>query len=111
MGWRFVKQPNGLYARFSSYMDDFTDYNMTPKGILRIGPENWDIGHWTLREKIGEADRSPEWFEEDIENIRLVHGKEIADERRDLLSRETLKSKICGLEIKLKQEGYKRATK
>jgi len=29
MGWRIVKQPNGLYARFSEIVDDFTDMNMT----------------------------------------------------------------------------------
>jgi hypothetical protein len=28
MAWRIVKQPNGLYARFSDIVDNFTHYNM-----------------------------------------------------------------------------------
>lgn len=30
MAWRFVKQPNGLLARFSEIVDDFTHYDLTP---------------------------------------------------------------------------------
>lgn len=29
MAWRIVKQPNGLLARFSEVVDDFTHVNMT----------------------------------------------------------------------------------
>jgi len=29
MAWRIVKQPNGLLARFSDIVDDFTNLNMT----------------------------------------------------------------------------------
>lgn len=34
MGWRIVKQPNGLYARFSDIVDDFTDMSMTEEEAL-----------------------------------------------------------------------------
>ena len=30
MAWRFVKQPNGLLARFSEIVDDFTHYDLKP---------------------------------------------------------------------------------
>ncbi len=86
MAWRFVKQPNGLYARFSDIVDDFTHYSMTPEGILRSGPEKWDVGPPTLRDKIGTADDSPERFEEELETIRLIHGKARADDRRQQMS-------------------------
>ncbi len=91
MGWRFVKQPNGRYARFSEIVDDFTHHNMTPEGIFKHGTEVWDVGLPTLRGKIGSADAFPERFEQEIETIFAIHGKDRADERRDLLSKKVTK--------------------
>lgn len=36
MGWRIVRQPNGLLARFSDPIDDFTDFNMTEAEALDL---------------------------------------------------------------------------
>jgi hypothetical protein len=35
MAWRIVKQPNGLYARWSDIVDMFTDMNMTRAQALK----------------------------------------------------------------------------
>jgi hypothetical protein len=36
MGWRIVKQPNGLLARFSDITDNFTDLNMTKEDAIAL---------------------------------------------------------------------------
>jgi hypothetical protein len=36
MGWRIVKQPNGLYARFSDIVDDFTHGGLTEDEAVRV---------------------------------------------------------------------------
>lgn len=36
MGWRIVKQPNGMLARFSEVVDNFTHCNMTEEKALEV---------------------------------------------------------------------------
>lgn len=86
MGWRLIKQPNGLYARFSDVEDDFTQYNMSQEEVLQIGAEFWDVSQALLREKIGTANDDPQGFNEAIDVIRRVHGKDRAEEKLERLS-------------------------
>lgn len=39
MAWRIVQQPNGLLARFSDVVDNFTHMNMTDKEALGVCEE------------------------------------------------------------------------
>ncbi len=36
MGCAVVRQPNGLYARFTTTVDDFTDYNLTAAEVIAL---------------------------------------------------------------------------
>lgn len=92
MAWRFVKQPNGLLARFSDVVDDFTHYNMTHQEALEVcknerglsdedarekiqrGVEDWKP--WTNGVKGGGLDR---WLDS-LDAIRRVHGDKRAHE-------------------------------
>lgn len=89
MAWRIVKQPNGLYARFSSIVDDFTHMNMTRQEALELC---WEVfGSRHAREgtrpttkpspKVDRADSNPGRWESDIDLIRIIHGDRIAEER------------------------------
>ena len=75
-----VIQPNGLFARFSTIVDDFTHYNMTRS-------EAWDYfqqegGNDCADGKLERAHSEPGRFKEAIKDIRRVHGKERADEAK-----------------------------
>lgn len=48
-----LKQPNGLIAIFSSVVDDFTYYDLTPEQALECGTEEW--GRRTAQEKLDRA--------------------------------------------------------
>jgi hypothetical protein len=56
MGWRFVKQPNDLYARFSEIVDDFTDCNLTAEQAINVAVMDYNCGYRTAKEKIENAD-------------------------------------------------------
>jgi hypothetical protein len=72
MAWRFVKQPNGRYARFSEIVDIFTHMNMRPEDTYNIfrtySPELIDV-------KLAGADNEPGRWDEAIEIIETMHGK------------------------------------
>lgn len=73
MGISVLKQPNGLYAMFSSYVDRFIDYNVTIEEV-----EEFFIEHYrdTVRRHIKDSlERSN--LEEMLETIKRVHGEEI----------------------------------
>jgi len=36
MAWRIVRQPNGLFARFSDVVDHFTHYDMDEHEVLAV---------------------------------------------------------------------------
>lgn len=99
MAWRIVKQPNGLLARFSEVVDDFTHYDMTEDEAMEVCQEVMDYldacykvarglddeplgGHRTFR---GDGLNR---FRYCIETIAAVHGKQIAKERVKMLSRK-----------------------
>lgn len=41
---RIVKQPNGLYACFSTIVDNFTAYGMTQTEAYELCREKWAFG-------------------------------------------------------------------
>lgn len=73
MGWRFVRQPNGLFARFSEVVDDFTDYNLTvgEAAELAAAESEYSVG----KTKVLRAVDSPglERWDEAIAIIERVH--------------------------------------
>lgn len=52
MAWRFVKQPNGMLARFSDVVEDFTHYNMTPEEAIQLCVDELNVGKQTAEEKV-----------------------------------------------------------
>ena len=97
MAWRFVKQPNGLLARFSDVVDHFTHWNMTEPQALSFcasegfgevgaaekvsgGVEDWEP--WKHRVKGSGHSR----WDDALETIEGVHGKIEADKWREKLS-------------------------
>ena len=91
MAWRIVKQPNGLLARFSDIVDDFTHMNMTEAEALEVcreylgileaqkkvlaGVEDWKP--WTNGVKGSGLDR----WNDSIKTISNIHGKDAAEQR------------------------------
>jgi len=83
---RIIKQPNGLLARFSDIVDNFTHYDMTPEEAIEVILEDY---RGTAVDKVqrGMDDIIP-WgtmpghglsrWEDCIESIRIVHGKKKA---------------------------------
>lgn len=79
MAWRFCQQPNGLYARFSEVVDDFTDFDLTREKALAycatLGMSPVDAEYKVLR-----ADNSPRrWQEAQAIIARKAGDKHEAD--------------------------------
>jgi hypothetical protein len=87
MGWRFVKQPNGLYARFSEVVDNFTDFDMERVEAIVVAIFEYDCALRTAEEKVSNADHEyigysvvdgeplARWHE-CLRIIESVHGKQ-----------------------------------
>lgn len=92
MAWRIVKQPNGLLARFSDIIDDFTDMNMTEAEALELcraygmseedakrkvlaGVQDWKP--WT----VGVPGIGMERWNDSLTRIENAHGEKVASER------------------------------
>ncbi len=93
MAWRIVKQPNGLLARFSDIVDDFTHIDMTENEALEVCREYCGIEDAKRKVLAGVQDWKP-WtmgvlgsgldrWNDSIEKIESVHGKEIAEKRKE----------------------------
>ena len=74
---KIVKQPNGLYARFSTIVDTFTHYDMDEWDLVEMFTENGGLKEG--RRQIHKANSDPDAFAECIETVRLVHGKQAAN--------------------------------
>ena len=90
MAWRIVKQPNGLLARFSDVVDDFTDGNMNEREAYRLCRGELGIDASKRKVRAGIEDHLPytctpsedglyRW-RESIETVRSIHGEERARE-------------------------------
>ncbi len=83
MGWMIVQQPTGQFARFSDIVDNFTAYDMTAGQAVDECQLN-SIGVDEALSAVVNARRhkNGKRFEDAIETIRLIHGKEQADKRK-----------------------------
>lgn len=84
---RLVKQPNGLYACFSSVVDDFTAYGMDQQEALDFCRDHLDLGPIASKVKVANADldldesgQKGRW-EEALWTIREIHGPAVEQER------------------------------
>lgn len=75
MGWRIIKQPNGLYARFSEVVDNITDYDMTKSEALVLCRCEHGMTQFQADMKVKSADENNERFTECLETIESVHGE------------------------------------
>ena len=84
MGRQIIKQPNGLYAQWSSIVDDFVMIDATPQDII----DDW-VNHekeqiekhvYETIEKLEKGDKPyyqfTKTFEQAIEEIRERHGND-----------------------------------
>jgi len=90
---RIVKQPNGLLARFSTVVDDFTHYGMTEEEALEVCRD--EMGRVEAEAKVqrgldddltglGVKDPKDDGLNRwrgSLHIIEIVHGKETLDER------------------------------
>ncbi len=83
MAWRIVKQPNGLYAKFSEVVDNVTDYNMTAHEAFVLCIEEHCMTVAAANKKIESADASASRFDECLEIIKDIHGE---DERAQVVA-------------------------
>lgn len=75
---RLVKQPNGLYARFSTVVDDFTHVNMNREEAVE------SVDGYGF--KLAAADMEPDRWQEALHDIRIVHGEEGVSKVLDLIT-------------------------
>jgi hypothetical protein len=52
MGWRFVRQPNGLLARFSDVVDHFTHFNLTEAEAMVVCKLEYSQSHIAAQDKV-----------------------------------------------------------
>lgn len=103
MGWRFVKQPNGLLARFSDIVDNFTHVGLTVEEALHVCIEEHGMTAEQAEQKVrgGVEDWRPrqnsvpgngqERWAEAINTIRAVHGDEgVKEVEREVLGAAAL---------------------
>jgi hypothetical protein len=62
MAWRIVKQPDGLYSRFSEVVDDFTHRDMTKLEAYELCRQ--EMGVCDAQLKMSYADANPARWEE-----------------------------------------------
>lgn len=104
MAWRFVKQPNGLLARFSEVVDDFTDYDMSELEATEVTMSLYNCNETAALQKVaygtndapipgfiessGRNDGLDRWRDA-IEIIKRVHGEEVASDRISSMSKDS----------------------
>jgi hypothetical protein len=88
MAWRFVKQPNGLLARFSEVVDQFTDGNLSVAEAVTLCITDYGMDEASASRKVQAAveDRDSllpstpgnghDRWDEALEAIRFQHGEE-----------------------------------
>jgi hypothetical protein len=85
MAWRIVKQPNGLYARFSDPVDHFTEYDMQRDEALWTCRNEYGCSVEEALKKVENADNDRTQdgkigrFQACVETIRIIHGEKEAE--------------------------------
>jgi len=86
MARQIIKQPNGLYAVFSSIIDNFVSVNMTPETLLEKDVEDYRQSRRLEIEEVIESLEKGEKYhpftkswDEAIRQLREINGDERAD--------------------------------
>lgn len=104
MGWKIVKQPDGLFCRFSSVVDNITHCNMTKDDALEVCTEYMGKHEAPAKVQAGiddllpyntikKGDGSARW-NDIIETIEGVHGKEGLQETLDRIKNSPVYSTL-----------------
>lgn len=91
MGGFIAKQPNGLYCRYSSVVDNITHHNMTEDDYIELCVER-------AKEEAKETLEKARPFSEVLESL-------YPDTKRDLRGMNKI-LKECGSDVLLKEEDY-----
>ena len=91
MGAFIAKQPNGLYCRYSSIVDNITHYNMTEEDYIELCVER-------AKEEAKEILKKAKPFSNVLSYL-------YPDTKRDLRGMNEI-LKECGSEVLLKEEDY-----
>jgi hypothetical protein len=91
MAWRIVKQPNGLFARWSDIVDNFTDANASEQEALELCSEKMgkDEAHTKVQAAVDDLDQARnkgsglDRWNECLNTIKLIHGEQ---ELKDVLA-------------------------
>ncbi len=90
MAWRFVSQPNGLLARFSDIVDNFTHNDLSELDAINLCVIEYGMGRAEAIEKVqGGIDDWKPWsnkekgsghdrWDDSLKTIRSVHGDKSA---------------------------------
>jgi hypothetical protein len=79
---RFVVQPNGLLARFSTVVDDFTHLNMTEDEARAVVARGYaEEAARDAEESIARAKSNPGRWLEAVGIVEQVYGPEVAKRR------------------------------
>jgi hypothetical protein len=89
MGWRIVQQPNGLFARFSEIVDDFTYYNLSEQDVIDLCKTEYRLSDDESKGKLQRAIDNPGRWNEALGIIETIHGINTANERRQMIIDET----------------------
>lgn len=80
-------QPNGLLARFTDVVDNFTEYDMTPNEALQGCVERYGYTKDQAMNKILSAFKDHDRFQSCLDIIEIIHGPESCKAARGLLSK------------------------
>lgn len=86
MPGRAVKQPNGLYSRFSTVVDDFTHMNYSREELWEVFRDEGGVD--CANGKMERADKELERWEDELETINAIHGSEVEQRRRKYILEE-----------------------
>jgi hypothetical protein len=76
---RVVVQPNGLLARFSEVVDNFTHYNMTKDEAVALYQNEYHLRPSDAESKVQRAFDDPGRWISSLDDIRCIHGNAVAD--------------------------------
>jgi len=79
MAWQIVKQPNGLFARWSNIVDTLTHTNCDFDGMVALCMEWYDMSISEATDKVNRAKQNPARWENCIRTIAKQHGQPMAD--------------------------------
>jgi plasmid maintenance system antidote protein VapI len=84
MGWRVIKQPDGKYARFSDVVDNFTDFNLSREGAIRLCMRDYQLTPDIAAKIVRSADDHPGRWQEAQATIEALAEayRQLAAERK-----------------------------